>query len=208
MVLNLLCHEGGHRIVTVEDPIEYVFPKTTGSVVTQREVGRDVRSFAEGLKYALRQDPNVILVGEVRDRDTAQTALSAAETGHLVFATLHTRDAKGAISRYSDLFPQNVQHEIRSQLSMSLRAVVSQHLLPSAQAGEKRVLALEVLFNNAPIASGIRFGKIESIDNYVQTGRADGMMTLNESIKRLFQAGQISQETAERFVTDRAYLLK
>jgi twitching motility protein PilT len=123
-----------------------------------------------------------------------------------VFATLHTRDAKGAISRYADLFPQDVQHEIRSQLSISLRAVVSQHLLPSTQQGEKRVLALEVLFNNAPIASGIRFGKIESIDNNIQTGRADGMITLNESIKRHFQAGRISQETAERFVTDKAFL--
>jgi twitching motility protein PilT len=206
MIVNLLCHRGGYRIVTIEEPIEYVFPQTTGSVVTQREVGRDVGSFADGLKYALRQDPDVILVGEIRDRDTAQTALSAAETGHLVFATLHTRDAKGAISRYADLFPQDVQQEVRSQLSISLRSVVSQHLLPSAQEGEKRTLALEVLFNNAPIASGIRFGKMESIDNNIQTGRVDGMVTLSESIKRLFQAGRITQETAEQFVTDKAFL--
>jgi twitching motility protein PilT len=206
MIINLLCHEGTHRIITVEEPIEYLFPKTTGSVVTQREVGRDVRSFAEGLKYALRQDPDVILVGEIRDRETAQTALSAAETGHLVFATLHTRDAKGAISRYADLFPQDVQLEIRSQLAVSLRAVVSQHLLPSSQSGEKRVLALESMFVNYPIASAIRVGKLESIDNYVQTGRADGMLTLNESVKRHFQAGRITQDMAERFVTDKAYL--
>jgi twitching motility protein PilT len=206
MIINLLCQSGGYRIVTVEEPIEYVFPKSTGSIVTQREVGRDVRSFAEGLKYSLRQDPDVILVGEIRDRDTAQTALSAAETGHLVFTTLHTRDAKGAISRYADLFPQDAQSEIRAQLSISLRAVVSQHLLPSAQAGEKRVLALEILFNNSPVASAIRSGRLDSIDNSIQTGRADGMVTLNESIKRHFQAGRITQETAERFVTDKAFL--
>jgi twitching motility protein PilT len=165
-------------------------------------VGYDVSSFADGLKYGLRQDPDVMLVGEIRDRDTAQMALSAAETGHLVFSTLHTRDAKGAISRYVDLFPQNVQHEIRSQLSMSLRAVVSQHLLPSRLAGAKQELALEIMINNAPIASAIRFGKIETIDTNIQTGRADGMLTLDESVKRLLQAGKISHETASRFVTD------
>lgn len=208
MIIDLLCHRDGYRIVTVEEPIEYLFPKTSGSVVTQREVGRDVHSFADGLKYALRQDPDVILVGEIRDRDTAQTALSAAETGHLVFATLHTRDAKGAISRYADLFPQDVQLEVRSQLAVSLRAVVSQHLLPGVEEGEKRVLALEAMFNSHPIASAIRLGKVESIDNYVQTGRADGMITLNESIKRHFQAGRISQDTAEQFVTDKGYLWK
>jgi twitching motility protein PilT len=206
MIINLLCRTSGYRVVTIEEPIEYVFPKSTGSVVTQREVGRDVRSFAEGLKYAVRQDPDVILVGEIRDRDTAQTALSAAETGHLVFATLHTRDAKGAISRYADLFPQDVQQEVRSQLAISLRAVVSQHLLPSARAGDKRTLALEILFNNAPVASAIRVGKIESIDNCIQTGRADGMVTLSEAIKRHFQSGSISQETAEQFVADKAFL--
>ena len=129
----------------MEHPVEYIFPKMAKSMVTQREVGQDVQTFADGLKYGLRQDPDVILVGEIRDRETAQMALSAAETGHLVFSTLHTRDAKGAISRYVDLFPQSVQPEIRSQLSMSLRAVVSQHLLQSSIAGGKRQLALENL---------------------------------------------------------------
>src|SRR5690606_32401595 len=131
MIIKLLCEQGDYRVVTIEEPIEYRYPRTSGSIVTQREVGRDVGSFHEGLKYALRQDPDVILVGEIRDRETAQTALSAAETGHLVFATLHTRDAKGAISRYADLFPQDTQHEVRAQLSNSLQAVIGQHLLPS-----------------------------------------------------------------------------
>ncbi len=120
---------------------------------------------------------------------------------------MHTRDAKGAISRYADLFPQDVQREIRSQLSFSLRAVISQHLLPSICRGDKRVLALEIMFNNAPIASAIRFGKIESIDNNILTGRGEGMLTLDESIRRLLQDGKISRETAEHFVssTDRLY---
>ncbi|MCL4206195.1 MAG: PilT/PilU family type 4a pilus ATPase [Pirellulaceae bacterium] len=200
-IVNLLNQEGGYRIITVEEPVEYVFPRIRHSVVTQREVGLDVLSFADGLKYALRQDPDVILAGEIRDRETAQMALSAAETGHLVFSTLHTRDAKGAISRYADLFPQDVQREIRSQLSFSLRAVISQHLLPNIEPGEKRVLALEILFNNAPIASAIRFGKIESIDTNILTGRAEGMLTLDESVKRLLHDGRISRETAESFVT-------
>jgi twitching motility protein PilT len=201
MIVNLLNQEGGYRIITVEEPVEYVFPRVGRSVVTQREVGLDVHTFADGLKYGLRQDPDVILAGEIRDRETAQMALSAAETGHLVFSTLHTRDAKGAISRYADLFPQDVQREIRSQLSFSLRAVIAQHLLPSVEPGEKRVLALEILFNNAPIASAIRMGKIESIDTNILTGRADGMMTLDESIKRLLHGGKISRETAESWVT-------
>jgi twitching motility protein PilT len=202
MVINLLNQEGGYRIVTIEEPVEYVFPPAAGSVVTQREVGLDVPTFADGLKHALRQDPDVILVGEIRDRATAGMALSAAETGHLVFATLHTRDAKGAISRMADFFPQDVQPELRGQLALSLRAVVSQHLLPSVEEGEKRELALEVLFNDHRIASGIRQGKIESIDNAILTGRAQGMLTLNESVKRLYAAQRISRETADRHVTD------
>jgi len=206
MIINLLNQEGGYRIITIEEPIEYVFPKTPHSVVTQREVDLDVHTFADGLKFGLRQDPDVMLVGEIRDRETAQMALSAAETGHLVFSTMHTRDAKGAISRYADLFPQTTQREIRSQLSLSLRAVISQHLLPSIQKGEKRILALEIMFNNTPIASAIRFGKLESIDDNILTHRAKGMLPLDESIKRLLNDGKISRETAERFVSSTARL--
>ena len=201
MLINLLNGQGGYRIITVEEPVEYLFPKMPGSVVTQREVGLDVLTFADGLKYALRQDPDVILVGEIRDRQTAQMALSAAETGHLVFSTLHTRDAKGAITRYADLFPQADQREVRAQLSLSLRAVISQHLLPNVCPDEKRVLAMEVLLNNAPMAVAIRWGKIESIDNVILTSRAEGMVTLDESIKRLLKESWITRETAERFAS-------
>jgi twitching motility protein PilT len=201
MLVNLLNKQGGYRIVTVEEPVEYRFPRMPGSVVTQREVGLDVHTFADGLKYALRQDPDVILVGEIRDRQTAQMALSAAETGHLVLSTLHTRDAKGAISRYADLFPQGDQREVRAQLALSLRAVVSQYLLPSAREGEKRVLAMEILLNNTAIAGALRAGKIEAIDNIILTSRAEGMLTLDESIRQRLKEGSISRETAERFVS-------
>lgn len=206
MIVNLLNQSGGCRIITVEEPVEYVFPRTSNSLVTQREVGGDVLSFADGLKYGLRQDPDVILVGEIRDRETAQMALSAAETGHLVFTSLHTRDTKGAITRYADLFPQDVQRDIRSQLALSLRAVISQRLLPGIERGEKRHLALEVLWNTYPIASAIRMGKVESIDNYLLTSRDDGMISFDESIRQLLKAGKITREVAEQNVVDTSLL--
>jgi twitching motility protein PilT len=202
MIVNLINRRGGSRIITIEEPVEYLFPPAANSLVTQREVGVDVRTFAEGLVSGLRQDPDVMLVGEIRDRETARMALSASETGHLVFSTLHSRDAKGAISRLVDLFPQTTQSEIRSQLSFSLRSVISQHLLPSITPGEKRELALEILFNNSPIASGIRQGKLESIDNNILTGAADGMRTLSDSVKQLQATGLISRETAERYLPE------
>lgn len=202
MLINKFNLAGGYRIITIEEPIEYLFPCVPTSVVTQREVGVDVSTFADGLKYGLRQDPDVILVGEIRDQQTAQIALSAAETGHLVISTLHTRDAKGAISRFVDLFPQTVQHEVRAQLALGLQAVISQHLLPSIVPGARRELALEIMFNNLPIASAIRFGKLESIDNCILTGRSIGMLTLDESIRRLLVDDRIDRETAERFVND------
>jgi twitching motility protein PilT len=206
LIVNLLNQTGGYRIITVEEPVEYQFPKAPHSIVTQREVGNDVLSFADGLRAGLRQDPDVILVGEVRDRETAQMALSAAETGHLVFTTLHTRDAKGAISRFADLFPQDSQSTVRSQLAMSLRAVVSQRLLPGIHRGEKRHLALEVLWNTNPIGSAIRSGKLESIDNYLLTNREEGMISFDESVRRLLKAGKITRDVAERNVREMGVL--
>ncbi|HMC90114.1 MAG TPA: PilT/PilU family type 4a pilus ATPase [Gemmataceae bacterium] len=202
MIVNLLNQTGGYRIITVEEPVEYRYPRAANSVVTQREVGTDVLTFADGLKYGLRQDPDVILVGEIRDQETAQMALSAAETGHLVLTTLHTRDAKGAITRYGDLFPQDVQRDIRAQLAMSLRAIVSQRLLPGTERGAKRHLALEVLWNTFPIASAIRTGKVESIDNYLLTSRDDGMLSFDESVRQLLRAAKITREVAEQNVRD------
>ncbi len=133
-------------------------------------------------------------------------ALSAAETGHLVFTTLHTRDTKGAITRFPDLFPQDVQRDIRAQLAMSLRAIVSQRLLPDLEKGNKRHLALEVMWNTYPIASGIRTGKVESIDNYLLTGRDEGMISFDESVRQLLKAELITREVAEQNVRDVSYL--
>ena len=165
-------------------------------------------TFADGLKYGLRQDPDVILVGEIRDRETAQMALSAAETGHLVFSTLHTRDAKGAITRYADFFPQDVQRDIRAQLALSLRAIVAQRLLPDVEKGMKRHLAIEVLWNTFAIASAIRIAKMESIDNYLLTGRDEGMVSFDESVRQLLLAGRISREVAEQNVRELAVLYR
>jgi twitching motility protein PilT len=206
MIVHLLNSTGGYRIITVEEPVEYSFPKATDSMVTQREVGSDVRSFADGLRAGLREDPDVILVGEVRDRETAQMALSAAETGHLVFTTLHTRDTKGAISRFADLFPQEAQSTVRAQLAMSLRGIVSQRLLAGPDRGAKRQLALEVLWNTHPIGSAIRSGKLESIDNYLMTGREEGMVSFDESVRKLMLAGKITREVAEQNVRELAVL--
>jgi twitching motility protein PilT len=201
-LVNVLNERGGYRVITIEEPIEYVHKKTTGSVITQREVGRDVDSFYDGLKYGLRQDPDVILIGEIRDRDTAQMALSAAETGHLILTTLHTRDAKGAVTRFVDLFPHQAQDDVRAQLALSLRSVVSQHLLPPAAGSGKRVLALEVLHANQPVRVAVKFGKIESIESAIQTGRRDGMTTLDDDLQRLLMAGEITLETARKFAKD------
>jgi len=203
-IIDYLRKRGNHHILTVEEPIEYVHESDGGSLVTQREVGRDVDSFADGLKFGLRQDPNVILVGEIRDRETAQMAISAAETGHLIFTTLHTRDAKGALTRLVDLFPYESQEDIRKQLAMSLRAVVAQHLLPSTHAGAKRVLALEVLHCTQQVQAAIRQGKIEQIDSAIQTGKKDGMLALDDDLQRLVMEGSLGVETARRFAKDPA----
>jgi twitching motility protein PilT len=202
VIVNLLNRAGGFRIVTVEEPVEYLFPREPTSVVTQREVGQDVATFADGLKYGLRQDPDVIVVGEIRDRETAQMALSAAETGHLVFTSLHTRDAKGAITRFADLFPQEAQRDVRAQLALSLRALVAQRLLPDIEKGAKRHLALEVMWNTYPIASAIRTAKVESIDNYILTGRDEGMVSFDESVRQLLKAEKITRTVAEQNVRD------
>ncbi len=190
---------GHRRIVTIEEPIEYVFRPRSNSVITQREVGTDVATFADGLRSALRQDPDVILCGEIRDIETARMAISAAETGHLVMSTVHTQDAKGAITRLIDIFPPDRQQDIRSQLALSLRLVISQHLLPGLTPGTKRALAMEVLVANDAARAAIRLNKIEAIDTAIQTGRKWGMQTLDESLASLVCNRRISARTARRY---------
>jgi len=201
-VVQQLIRETGCRVLTVEEPIEFLFPSQEGSLVTQREVGVDVASFFDGLKYGLRQDPDVILVGEIRDRDTAQMALSAAETGHLILTTMHTQDAKGAVTRLVDLFPHEMQDDVRAQLSLSLRYVIAQHLLAPLTPGEKRVLALEVLVVNHPVAAAIRQSRVESLESAIQTGRRAGMVSLDDSLSELVSAKRIDRETARRYAKD------
>ncbi len=190
------------RILTIEEPIEYVHTRDLPGLVTQREVGVDTDTFASGLRHGLRQDPDVILVGEIRDAETAQIAITAAETGHLVLTTLHTRDAKGAVTRLLDLFPQNAQEDVRKQLAMSLRSIVSQHLLPPSDGDGKRVLALEVLHNNTQCEVAIRTGKIEGLESVVQTGKRSGMLTLDEHLQQLVREKAITLESARRIAKD------
>ncbi len=198
-IVDMMNRRGGYRIITVEQPIEYVYERLERSLITQREVGSDCGSFLDGLKYGLRQDPDVILVGEIRDQETARMALSAAETGHLILTTMHTKDAKGAVSRYVDLFDPVAQSDIRSQLAWNLRFVIAQHLLPAATAGEKRSLALETMVVNNPVRAGIKQGKLEALESAIQTGRADGMIRLDDSLQLLLSTGRINFETALRY---------
>jgi len=202
-LLQLLNARGNCRLITIEEPIEYIYPPCGDSIVTQREVGGDVPSFHEGLRSGLRQDPDVLLVGEIRDRETASLALSAAETGHLIFGTLHSADAKGSITRLVDLFHAEMHDDIRTQLSMSLRYVVAQHLLP-AGGGGRRVLVTEVMFANFAVRSAIRQGKFESVDSAIQSGRKDGMWTLDADLRRLVNEKKISLDTAREFAKDPA----
>jgi twitching motility protein PilT len=201
-LVKLIRQDPSKRIITIEEPIEYIHQPMNQGIVTQREVGRDIDSFADGLKHGLRQDPDVILVGEIRDRETAQMALSAAETGHLILTTLHTRDAKGALTRLVDIFPQDAQDDVRSQLAMSLRSVICQHLLPSTDESGKRALALEVLHVNLPTQVAIRAGKIETIESAIQTGKRDGMIMLDEDLQRLVRIGRVLPDVARRFAKD------
>ncbi|MGD8454555.1 MAG: PilT/PilU family type 4a pilus ATPase [Phycisphaerae bacterium] len=201
-LIDLVRESRDGHVLTIEEPIEYIYPADGRCVVTQREVGRDVASFADGLKYGLRQDPDVILVGEIRDRETAQMALSAAETGHLILTTMHTRDAKGAISRLVDLFPPETQDDLRRQLALSLRAVVSQRLLPPALDGQRRALAMEVLHVTQQVQIAIRSGRLETIDSSLQTGIKGGMVSLDDDLRRLVREGKISVETARRYAKD------
>lgn len=180
------------NIITVEDPIEFIHESNV-SIISQREVGKDAATFASALKASLREDPDVILLGEMRDLETVSLALTAAETGHLVFGTLHTNGAPNSINRILDVFPPAQQPQARSQLSQSLRLVVTQRLIRRAD-GKGRVAAFEVMVNNPAIANLIRESKIFQITQAMQTGKGLGMMTMEDSIMNLLAQGIISKE--------------
>ena len=184
----------GH-VLTIEDPIEYLFPHSKAQV-NQREVGVDTDSFASGLKSALRQDPDVVVVGELRDPESMGAALSIAETGHLVLATMHTNTAAGAITRMVDAFPPAKQEVIRMNMSMSLLAVVAQQLVPTNEGN--RVLACEVMIATQAIRALIRENNVHQLDNYIKSGRNDGMVLMDDSLMQLFQKGLISNDNLIR----------
>ncbi len=181
-------------IVTVEDPIEFVFANAR-SVIKQREVGHDTHSFAEALRRVLRQDPDVIFVGELRDPETVSAAITAAETGHLVLGTLHTIDAPKAIDRIVDVFPAEQQPQIIAQLANALAGVISQRLLPR-EDGSGRVLATEVLVANTAVSATIRERRWEQLVGLIEIGGRDGMFTFDDSLAELYQSRQISKEEA------------
>lgn len=186
------------NIITLEDPIEFLF-ESKKSIVRQRQLGTDVLSFDEGLKHILRQDPNVIMVGEMRDVETIAATLTVAETGHLVFATLHTNNAAESIDRIVDVFPPHKQNQVRLQLSSSLKAVISQRLIPAVNGN--RVAAREILLNNPAVSNLIRENKVAQIKSVIETSADQGMITMDHHIKQLLKQGLIDQSTAEAHVT-------
>ncbi len=195
-------HQGSH-ILTLEDPIEIIH-KHKGCIVNQRQVPLHTESYARAMRAALREDPDVIVVGEMRDAETISLAMTAAETGHLVIATMHTTDAVKSITRIVDSFPPDKQAQIRTMLAESLQAVFSQLLLPTID-GKSRALAYELLFVNAAIANMIKDRKTFQIPQVMQIGRAQGMMTLSLSIADLVRSGKVSREVAKKYVED-AYM--
>ncbi len=193
-MIDYLNEHRNYHIVTIEDPIEYVHQHKK-SIVNQREVGADTESFGAALRHVLRQDPDVILIGELRDLETIGAALNIAETGHLVFATLHTSDASQTINRIIDVFPPHQQEQIRVQLSFVLQGVFAQQLLPMA-TGTGRTLACEVLIANSAVRNLIREQKIEQIPTIIQTGGKFGMVTMNQSLVDLYKKQKISYQEA------------
>jgi len=185
----------GH-IITVEDPIEFIH-RHQGCIVNQREVGTDTKSFQASLKYALRQDPDVILIGEMRDLDTIQAALTISETGHLAFATLHTNSAAEAINRIIDVFPSHQQSQVRAQLAFVLEGVITQTLLPKAK-GRGRAMAAEILVVTPAVRALIRDDKIHQIYSTMQSGKKFGMQTMNDALYQLYMSREVAEEECLR----------
>ena len=204
-MLDYINHTKRCHIVTLEDPVEYMYTPDLAAI-NQREVGKDTMSFASGLRASLREDPNVILIGEMRDRETIETAITAAETGHLVFGTLHTGSASDAVDRIVQVFPEGMQTQIRLQLSMVLQAVITQQLLPKKTGG--RVLAVELMIVTDAIRNLIRNGNTPQIVNAIATSAAIGGQTMDQALVRLVRSGQIGRDTAMQYAHDHDYIKK
>ncbi|MBI4230019.1 MAG: type IV pilus twitching motility protein PilT [Planctomycetes bacterium] len=205
-MVGIINHQRECHVVTVEDPIEFLH-QNIRSIVDQREVGSDTLSFAEALKHVLRQNPDVILVGEMRDPETMSAALTAAETGHLVLTTLHTNDAVQAIDRIVDSFPPHHQSQVRTQLAFSLLAVMSQRLVPRAD-GKGLHVVVEFLVNTPAVAHLIRDGKLPQVYSMMETGGKEGMVTMDHALKQLALDGVISFEEAKRRMRNPAALTR
>ncbi|MBT3182331.1 MAG: type IV pilus twitching motility protein PilT [Deltaproteobacteria bacterium] len=195
-MINRINKTKSEHIITVEDPIEYMFPQDK-SVINQREVGSDTHSFTKALKYILRQDPDVVLIGEMRDLETIQSAITVAETGHLVFATLHTNNAVQTVDRIIDVFPPHHQPQVRTQLSFILEGIISQQLIPKVGGG--RALAMELLFPTSGIRNLIREGKTHQIASQMQMGQEhSGMLMMDQSLATLVKNGIVERDEAKR----------
>ena len=186
-----------YNIITFEDPIEYLFKSKKG-IIIQRQLGSDILSFQEGLKHALRQDPNVIMVGEMRDLETIATTITLAETGHLVLATLHTYSAAQTIDRIIDIFPPHQQNQIRMQLSMTLAGVISQRLLPKINGG--RIAAREIMLNTPAVSNLIRENKITQIKTVVETNSKEGMTSMDQSLQKLCKEKLVEKDIARNYM--------
>lgn len=193
-LVNEINQKYAKHIITIEDPIEYVYPKYK-SIISQRELHQDTHSWTAALKSALREDPDVILVGEMRDFETISLALTAAETGHLVFSTLHTNSAPESIDRIIDSFPPHQQNQIKNQLAVVLKMVITQRLLPKQNSVE-RIPGVEILINNSAVSNSIREGKTFLIANILETSENDGSLLFEKNLLNLFRAGIITKETA------------
>ena len=198
-LINKINREKSTHIITIEDPIEFTH-KSQRSVIAQREVHYDTFSFSVALRSVLREDPDVVLIGEMRDLETIQAAITIAETGHLVFATLHTNSAAQSIDRMIDVFPSHQQPQVRSQLASILMAICSQRLVPAIGGG--RVVAAEIMVANPAIRSLIREGKAHQIDNAIQTGADQGMQTMDRTLAKLIQTGVITYDSAREYAVD------
>ena len=199
-MIEYMSRTRNEHIITIEDPIEFVFSHGVG-IVNQRQIGSDTKSFAAALRSALREDPDIIVVGEMRDLETISAAVTAAETGHLVLATLHTIGAANTIDRVIDAFPPEQQLQIRTQLGTALEAVISQQLCPGRQNGGRQ-LALEIMIANHAISNLIREGKTAQITNAIQLGSGEGMITMDQSLLTLFRKGKIDEQTLLKYCVD------
>jgi twitching motility protein PilT len=202
-LVDYINHNKKQHILTIEDPIEYMY-EADRCIINQREIGQDSQSFPNALRSALREDSNVILIGEMRDLDTIGTAITAAETGHLIFATLHTNDAAQTIDRIVDTFPSHQQNQVRAQLANVLLGVMSQRLIPHTNGG--RVPAIEIMIKNNAVENLIREDKTYQIDTVIETSQKEGMISLDKSLAELLQAGDITLEHAMTYAKNRDYV--